>query len=325
MMAVRLANHGAALFGNLFFVILYLLVHQGRSSSPTKIHTIIGKIGELAVLPCVDDGDHLNLRDMRIYWQINYDITVHMYNRGVDDINYQNETYKGRTMLFVDQLEKGNYSLQITNITLADSAEYMCIAGKEHLELSKVTLRPVASFIDPVISVDELWVNNQASRNASCKSHSGYPKPNVYWNVRNGSTVEHPEATGTVITQDPDTRLYNVTSYITLNDTDESISCTVENPLLGENLTSPEWSLRPSGPQPGPFFKVLVASLFGAVVLLTILGLVVKCKCLPKKECRRDPPAELLLDHMTCPQENGTGGHPQTQETVVMLNKEMET
>ncbi|XP_039601895.1 T-lymphocyte activation antigen CD80-like [Polypterus senegalus] len=324
MTVVRLANHGAAPMGSLVFLILHLLVHQGSSSSSTKIHTINGKIGELAVLPCMDGETHPNPRDMRIYWQINAHIVVHMYNKGEDEVHHQDEKYKGRTMLFVDQLEKGNYSLQITNITLADRAEYTCLCN-EHLELSKVKLQPVASFIDPVISVDEPRVNNQASRNASCKSHSGYPKPNLYWTVRNGSTVEHPEATGTVITQDPDTQLYNIISYITLNYTNGSISCTVENPQLGENQTSSEWSLLPADPQPGSFIKVLVASLFGAVVLLTILGLVVKCKCLPKKGGQRDIPAELLLDHMTCPQENGTGGHPQTQETVVMLKNDMET
>ncbi|KAG2456698.1 VTCN1 inhibitor, partial [Polypterus senegalus] len=140
---------------------------------------------------------------MRIYWQINAHIVVHMYNKGEDEVHHQDEKYKGRTMLFVDQLEKGNYSLQITNITLADRAEYTCLCN-EHLELSKVKLQPVG--------------------------------------------------------------------------------------------------LLPADPQPGSFIKVLVASLFGAVVLLTILGLVVKCKCLPKKGGQRDIPAELLLDHMTCPQ-----------------------
>lgn len=71
-----------------------------------------------------------------------------------------------------------------------------------------------------------------------CGSTGGFPEPRVRWLLN--QSAEPPEGSvRTVSVQLPDSRLYTVTSYLRVEVSAAlSVSCTVENALLNESLTS---------------------------------------------------------------------------------------
>lgn len=71
-----------------------------------------------------------------------------------------------------------------------------------------------------------------------CHSSGGFPAPAVYW-LLNDTEDPPGGSVWTLAAALPRSLLYNVTSRLTLNVSDDaSVSCVVENAALGENLTS---------------------------------------------------------------------------------------
>lgn len=93
-----------------------------------------------------------------------------------------------------------------------------------------------ASFSFPLVQ----WEDTEQGEEMAfwCHSSGGFPEPAVYWLINN--TEEPPEGSvKTLTTQLPDSLLYNITSYLTVNmSKDTSVSCVIENPSLNETLTS---------------------------------------------------------------------------------------
>nr|XP_006012485.2 PREDICTED: sodium channel subunit beta-2-like [Latimeria chalumnae] len=114
----------------LYFWILLLL--WCPPTDYTIQHTIVyGEAGGDALLPCnfqEDPKGHLN--DLTITWE--YSIigeknkVVHSYHE-LQDQQYQDVQFKGRTKLFHAELEKRNASLLLRSLTEADQGEYVCV------------------------------------------------------------------------------------------------------------------------------------------------------------------------------------------------------
>lgn len=80
------------------------------------------------VLPCtIAPLGELTLSKSMIYWQIGNKKVVHFFKDGQDSLKKQDEKFRGRTSLFLDQMKDGNLSLKISNVQLQDDAEYSCI------------------------------------------------------------------------------------------------------------------------------------------------------------------------------------------------------
>lgn len=84
-------------------------------------------VGETVILPCTTTSPgELNLSKSMLYWQID-SVLVHFFHNGQDSLSYQDERYRGRTSLFLDQMEHGNFSLKLSNVQLLDTDVYTCI------------------------------------------------------------------------------------------------------------------------------------------------------------------------------------------------------
>ncbi|XP_072271277.1 HERV-H LTR-associating protein 2 isoform X2 [Pyxicephalus adspersus] len=68
-----------------------------------------------------------------IHWTIasNQSQIVHRYFDGQDKLNAQDESYKGRTSLFLSELTNGNASLQLKDLQEGDENIYSCYVGTE--------------------------------------------------------------------------------------------------------------------------------------------------------------------------------------------------
>ncbi|XP_069728837.1 V-set domain containing T-cell activation inhibitor 1-like [Phaenicophaeus curvirostris] len=102
--------------------LLFASLHRGQLDTTRRAF-----VGETVVLPCTTTSPgELALSKSMLYWQIG-SVIVHFFHNGQDSLERQDEHYHGRTSLFLDQMEHGNFSLKLSNIQLQDAAVYTCI------------------------------------------------------------------------------------------------------------------------------------------------------------------------------------------------------
>lgn len=90
-----------------------------------------------------------SLEMVYISWQRkNVENVVHSYYYGVDQLQYQDPRYAGRTSLFLEELKNGNASLKIQKLTFQDSGSYEChIHYKTKPDRSSVSVNVVGMFL----------------------------------------------------------------------------------------------------------------------------------------------------------------------------------
>ncbi|NWV43728.1 ICOSL protein, partial [Grantiella picta] len=207
---------------------------------------VISKPGDNATLSCIYNKRDVQLKNLRVYWQIADDsskrncLVVHALIAGQDNNSNQCIRFKDRTQLFWDRLENGDFSLLLLNVSQTDNHTYKCVVQEKTesttvIHQAEVVLSLAASYSQPVLSGP---IKNSTGEEVtfSCKSGNGYPQPKVYWiNKVNNSLltpsklkIEHHED-GT----------FSVDSTLTVKATSNmQIECSIENEMLQENLSA---------------------------------------------------------------------------------------
>ncbi|NWH58111.1 ICOSL protein, partial [Geococcyx californianus] len=209
------------------------------------LEEIISKVGDNATLSCIYQEKELNLKSLRVYWQIPDDqedcLVVHALISGQDNESEQCIHFKNRTHLFWDRLENGDFSLLLLNVSQSDKRTYKCVVLQktEYTKLvhqAEVVLSLAASYSQPILSGPINSDSTGEEVTFSCKSGNGYPKPNVYWiNKTDNSHLPPSELKFTVHTDGT----YSVFSTLKVNTTsDMQIECSIENKILQENLSA---------------------------------------------------------------------------------------
>ncbi|XP_062389559.1 uncharacterized protein LOC134077938 isoform X2 [Sardina pilchardus] len=87
-------------------------------------------VGECALLPCLLPHPLPFPGDIRVYWQTaNTYQVVHVFNKGQEEFEHQASTYRNRTRLFTSQLQFGNFSLELHNVSEHDNlTTFQCLA-----------------------------------------------------------------------------------------------------------------------------------------------------------------------------------------------------
>ncbi|XP_041966529.1 ICOS ligand-like isoform X2 [Alosa sapidissima] len=87
-------------------------------------------VGQRALLPCLLPLPRPSLGNIRVYWQTDKtDLVVHVFNKGQEEFGHQSSTYHNRTQLFTSQLQFGNFSLELCNVSEQDNlTTFQCIA-----------------------------------------------------------------------------------------------------------------------------------------------------------------------------------------------------
>ncbi|XP_036419903.1 uncharacterized protein LOC118803519 [Colossoma macropomum] len=121
----------------MMFLCVMLLIFSGFMETMSENFKVVGpaaplvvEIGEDLVLPC-SLQPNINAVDMTVEWirqdQTDTNNLVHLYEDH-DDRNYdQMESYRGRTALFKEKLQKGNTSLKLSAVQRSDEGAYKCL------------------------------------------------------------------------------------------------------------------------------------------------------------------------------------------------------
>ncbi|XP_059497237.1 CD276 antigen-like isoform X2 [Stegostoma tigrinum] len=215
----------------------------------TEAPPVLGMIGERVTLPCrYEEGRRWQVSDLRILWQTATDLVVHAQYGVIEENNAQDSRYRNRTSLLVEQISKGDLSLQLDAVNAADGGSYQCIVLKKGLtrfrkvKASHVSLITAANYSLPVISgpaQGEIGLGEEV--NLTCSSFGGYPAPAVSWVDCDGRTLPE-DAHVDTFSSEPGSGLYNVTSVLQITATrNTSLSCAIFNKSTQERKTSFPW------------------------------------------------------------------------------------
>ncbi|KAI4882264.1 hypothetical protein NFI96_030063, partial [Prochilodus magdalenae] len=149
---------------------------------------VVGQLGSSVVLPCAVSPSQ-NCKSFEVHWYgpNNKDNLILLYS----DLKVQEDTgdlrYRNRVSL-IGELEKGNVSLKVENLMLADRGEYVCYVNSDlWYEKASVFLNLPVVGSPPVLSVTE--AGEQV--NVICASGGWSPKPTLIWRDKEGQELRN--------------------------------------------------------------------------------------------------------------------------------------
>ncbi|KAI4884639.1 hypothetical protein NFI96_027525, partial [Prochilodus magdalenae] len=153
---------------------------------------VVGQLESSVVLPCAVSPSQ-NCKSFEIHWHgpNNKDNMILLYK----DLKVQENTgdprYRNRVSL-VGELGKGNVSLKLENLTLADRGEYVCfVESYKWFEKANVFLNLPVVGSPPLLSIAE--AGEQV--NVTCASGGWSPNPTLIWRDKEGrelrDSVDH--------------------------------------------------------------------------------------------------------------------------------------
>ena len=88
-------------------------------------------VGLPVLLPCLLPHPPPSPSQLRVYWQIaQTDQVVHFFNKGKEEFTHQSPSYINRTRLFSSQLQAGNFSLELLNVSERDNnTTFQCVVS----------------------------------------------------------------------------------------------------------------------------------------------------------------------------------------------------
>lgn len=161
-------------------------------------------------------------------------------------------SYSNRTRVSQDAPETGNFSLELSTVEPTDLHTYynlyLKVAGEEEQisPLCTVCLRTAVSFSYPLMQREDP-VGEENETRFVCRSTGGFPQPTVLWLINGTEPLPKSSKVQTVSDLLSNSTLYNVTSHLTVNvSQNASVSCTIENLYMNESLTSTSYGVQRS-------------------------------------------------------------------------------
>ncbi|XP_047675800.1 butyrophilin subfamily 1 member A1-like [Tachysurus fulvidraco] len=184
---------------------------------------LVAVAGEDLVLPCFIKPN-TNAMDMTVEW-LRVDtgfLLVHSYKDRGDKNKDQVQSYRGRTSLFKEELQKGNASLKLSDLRVSDEGKYKC-----HVEdktwYNDITVHVIIEVLGshPLMMMESF--DNFGGINLVCESRGWKPEPDVLWLDREGVSLT---AEDTQIHRD--TEGFSVKSHITVYSDSNQFYCRLQ-------------------------------------------------------------------------------------------------
>ncbi|XP_031158447.1 uncharacterized protein LOC116052086 isoform X10 [Sander lucioperca] len=202
-----------------------LLAHscRGQSQLIGAPKPIVAAAGDDVILPChlqpTEDVAAKTLEWTRPNLNPRF---VFVWRAGQDLENVKNPSYKGRTLLFPDELKQGNMSLKLSKVKPSDAGRYKCYIPDMNID----------SFIELVVGAVSLPFISLAGTDRDkggvvlqCESKGWYPEPEVLWLDGEGNLLS---AGPSETVRGPDD-LYTVSSRVTVEKRpSNSFTCRVQ-------------------------------------------------------------------------------------------------
>nr|XP_055033101.1 butyrophilin subfamily 3 member A2-like [Misgurnus anguillicaudatus] len=227
---------------------------------------LLAVVGEDVILPC-SLKPNISAVNMRVEWsRLDLkDSVVHLYEDHEDKNTNQLQSYRGRTEVFKDELQKGNTSLKLSRVKVSDEGRYKCfIQSKTNYDEITVDLRVEALGSPPVITENES--DGSGGLHLQCETKGWYPEPELVW-------LDSERVTLTSETTDTqrETDGFRVKHMITVYNRDSKYHCRVKlrhHVMETEIITSSQmfnpWS------SSGIFIYIVVSVVIATLITLSV-------------------------------------------------------
>ncbi|XP_072544098.1 butyrophilin subfamily 1 member A1-like [Salminus brasiliensis] len=178
------------------FLRMTLLILHSCLDSRSDCFKVVGpdvplfvEAGKDLVLPC-SIKPNTSAVDMRVEWfRLDVvDTLVHLYENHKEMSGGQDQSYRGRTALFREELQKGNASLRLSDVRVSDEGRYKCfIKDKSWYDDIIVRVTVEALGTQPVITME--GYDSSGGISLVCESGGWNPEPEVLWLDREGVTL----------------------------------------------------------------------------------------------------------------------------------------
>ncbi|XP_050957047.1 butyrophilin subfamily 3 member A1 [Labeo rohita] len=171
------------------FICVTLLIISGITDSRSEQYEVVGPTdpvlavaGEDVILPC-SVKPNISVVDMRVEWfrlDLKDSQLVHLYEDHVDKNTNHIQSYRGRTKLNHQELQRGNASLKLSSVRVSDEGLYKCfIQSKSWSDDATVNVSVEAVGRPPVITVDGF--DHSGGLHLLCESEGWNPEPDLEW------------------------------------------------------------------------------------------------------------------------------------------------
>ncbi|KAM4816549.1 LOW QUALITY PROTEIN: butyrophilin subfamily 3 member A2-like [Urocitellus parryii] len=240
-------------------------------------HPIVAVLGEDAILPCTL-VPAMNAENMELGWvRTTFSQPVLIYWNQREQTEEQMAEYRGRTSLVRDFLSEGQASMRIHKVQVFDNGKYTCFFRHGGFsEEADLELKVAGLGSDPQVHIEG---PEEDGVRVVCKASGWFPKPQVQWRDLSGKKFP---ALFEAHTQDTE-ELFSVEATLVVRDSSVgSVTCSVLNPVLGQEKAMAIYIPEPFFPQASPWKPAFA-------VILTMLGLLLlgACYFLTKAHSRR--------------------------------------
>ncbi|XP_053089229.1 butyrophilin subfamily 1 member A1-like [Pangasianodon hypophthalmus] len=179
----------------MFLCVTLLILYSVMESQSERLQVVgpeaslVAVAGKDLVLPCYikpsTSAVNMTVQWLRLEAE---DLLVHLYNDHKDRNEDQAQSYRRRTSLFKEELQKGNASLKLSTLRVSDEGEYKCfIEDKSWSDDITIYVIVNAQGSHPVIMMESY--DNSGGINLVCESRGWKPEPDVLWLDREGATL----------------------------------------------------------------------------------------------------------------------------------------
>ncbi|KAL1278770.1 hypothetical protein QQF64_025443 [Cirrhinus molitorella] len=171
------------------FICFTLLIISRATESRSEQFEVVGPAdavfvvaGEDVILPC-SVKPNISVVDMRVEWfrpDLKDSQLLHLYKDHEDRNTDQIQSYRGRTKMNHQELQRGIASLKLSSVQVSDEGLYKCfIQSKSWNDDAIVNVKVEAVGRPPVITVDGF--DDSGGLHLQCESEGWYPEPDLEW------------------------------------------------------------------------------------------------------------------------------------------------
>ncbi|RVE59122.1 hypothetical protein OJAV_G00201360 [Oryzias javanicus] len=239
---------------NKFFILFFLINLWILTREDAEVSC---QFGQTCVLNC----SFMTGRDPVIHWsqETPRRKEVHSYYENQDHLENQDQSFKGRTSLFRDQISRGNASLQLNGVMVQDEGSYGCYTSSYN------EIAAGETFINMTVYAPVQKINMRQTENLIiCSSDGIYPEPHLSWSTSPPSSRTFQNQTTVQKTEE---LLYHINSSLTLSDREDELEyiCTISTP---SDQRRASWRRRYDS-------HVIAWIVIPLVVIAAVIGLVV--------------------------------------------------
>ncbi|XP_056309058.1 uncharacterized protein LOC130220840 isoform X1 [Danio aesculapii] len=175
---------------NCVLMSLFLMIADGFTvrgpSAPLS-----APLGSSVVLPCYVD-EALPVEDLEVEWRrADSETLIHLYQDGESQPEVQQQDYHDRAHFFTEEIQHGNFSLRLDNLTAQDEGEYRCRVHSQ--QDSGETVAQIKDVERLLVSGSEesisAYVGEDVTLNCSVDSHITPEHIEVSWIKTDGDIL----------------------------------------------------------------------------------------------------------------------------------------